>query len=143
MLAFASHLQQVAADGVQPVVPSHPADQHPARRSIASPASGPSTIAAAMARLSATIGLSDIRASSAVEREDLRPVRILGARCLVVHRRDGGLQLVGADRPARERGADERHALVDLGAVPQASVLLVERNELAVGSRSRARVARR
>ena len=45
-----------------------------------------------------------MRCSKLVQREDLRPVRVLGARRFVVHRGDGGLQLILADRtlaPAR------------------------------------------
>ena len=54
-----------------------------------------------------------------VQREDLRPVGLLGARRLVVHRGDRRLQLVRTDRPGAERAGDERDALLDLRRVPQ------------------------
>jgi hypothetical protein len=59
-----------------------------------------------------------------VESEDLRPVRLVGGRCLVVHRCDRGLQLVFADRPVGQRLEDEGHALCDQRPGPPRAVLL-------------------
>ena len=73
----------------------------------------------------------------AVERDDLRPVRVVGARGFVVHRRDRGLQEIRAHRAARHRVGHELHALRDRFLVPERSILLVERDDLAVRSRSR------
>ena len=39
----------------------------------------------------------------AIQRQDLRPVGVLGARRFVVHGRDRGLQLIRADRPSGQR----------------------------------------
>ena len=44
----------------------------------------------------------------AVERENLRPVSVLGARGFVVQRRDRSLDLVRADAAFRQRRGDER-----------------------------------
>ena len=78
----------------------------------------------------------------AVEREDLRPVRVLGARRLIVQRCDSRQQLILADRSARQGSADERDAFGDRLLVPQRSILLVERDQLAErsGARRAARV---
>ena len=65
------------------------------------------------------------------------------ARRLVVHRGDRRLQLVGPDGAARQRVGDQRDALGDLGAVPEAAVLLGERDQLAVGAGARAAGGRR
>ena len=68
----------------------------------------------------------------AIQRQDLRPVGILGARRFVVDGRDRGLQLIRADRTLGERVADERDALRDGIPVPQRSILFRERDQLAV-----------
>ena len=78
-----------------------------------------------------------------VEREDLRPVGVLRGRRLVVDGGDRGLQLVGAERGARQRVGDERGALLDVGAVPEAAVLLGQRDQRAVGARCGPGAARR
>ena len=72
-----------------------------------------------------------------VQREDLRPVGILGARRLVVDGGDRRLQLILANATLRQRRAGERHAFGDGSPIPQRSILLVERNQLAIGSRAR------
>ena len=64
----------------------------------------------------------------AVQRQDLRPVGVLGARASSCTRRNRRLQLVRPDRPARQRRGHQRHALGDGAAVPQRPVLLVERD---------------
>ena len=74
----------------------------------------------------------------AVERQDLRPVRVLGARRLVVHGGNRRLQLIRADRAARQRRRDQRDAFRDRPPIPQRAILLVERNQLAVSAGSRA-----
>ena len=73
----------------------------------------------------------------AIEGEDLRPVGGVRARGLVVHGRDGGLDLIRTDNSARQRRAHEGHALLDLGSIPERAILLIERDELPVRSRSR------
>jgi hypothetical protein len=77
-----------------------------------------------------------------VQRHDLRPVGRLGARGLVVHRGDRGLDLVRAGWSPRQRLADQRHALGDLVGVPAAAVLLRHGDQRAVrpGARRPARV---
>ena len=50
-----------------------------------------------------------------------------------MHCGDRRLQLVRADRSLRQRAADERDALGDQCAIPERAILLVERDELAVG----------
>ncbi len=71
------------------------------------------------------------RLEQPVEGEDLRPVGRVGGRRLVVDGRDRGLQLVRADRVARERLGDQRHALGDRLPVPERPILLRERDQLA------------
>src|SRR5215207_4752370 len=63
---------------------------------------------------------------------DLGPVGIGVVGCLVVHRGDGGLQLVRPGLVPAQRGGEERDALADEPMVPSASVLLVEWDEFAV-----------
>ena len=72
-----------------------------------------------------------------VEREDLRPVGVFGARCFIVDRRDGSLQCVTSDGSFLERVREQCDAFCDSGLVPQGAVLLVERDELAGGSGAR------
>ncbi len=72
-----------------------------------------------------------------VQREDLRPVRLLGARCFVVDRGDRRLQLVRADRRRAERARDERHPFLDLRSIPAIALLLRERDDGAVRTRPR------
>lgn len=59
-----------------------------------------------------------------------------------MQRGDGRLELIRADRSAREGEGDQRDALVDLGAVPQGAVLFVEADQFArrVGAGGTARV---
>ncbi len=45
---------------------------------------------------------------------------------------DGGLKLVGADRAARQDGLDQGHAFGDGRRVPEAAILLGQRDQLAV-----------
>jgi len=61
---------------------------------------------------------------------------------VIVHRGNGGLQEVGADRTAGERVAHELYAFGDRRLVPKRAILLVERHDFAVrtGSRGSARV---
>ena len=56
---------------------------------------------------------------------------------LVVHRRDGGLELVRTDRRRGEGAVIRRDALGDRSGVPQAAVLLGERDQRAVGASPR------
>jgi hypothetical protein len=67
-----------------------------------------------------------------VQRQDLRPVRLVGARRFVVHRGDRGLELVGTDRRRAEGAGDERYPLLDLSRVPEIASLFGERNEGAI-----------
>ena len=89
----AGHLEQVAAHGVEAIVAGH-ARIGIERLEQLRPARGPCTMAAAIAWLSVTIGLSDMRLSRPYKREDLRPVGVLGARRFVVERGDRRLQLI-------------------------------------------------
>ena len=68
-----------------------------------------------------------------VQHEDLGPVRVLGAPCLVMDCRDCRLELVGPGRSPGEGRRDQRRSLVDHRPVPAAAVLAVERHEAAVG----------
>ena len=67
-----------------------------------------------------------------VERQDLRPVRLLGARRLVVHGGDRRLELVRPDRPRSQGPTDECQALVDLAPVPELMSLFGERDGKAI-----------
>ena len=109
-----------------------PASRSSSGSSRARPAAGPSTIAAAIARLSATTGLPVIRSSSPYRAEDLDPVGLLGRRCLVMDRGDRRLHLVLADNPAAPRAGDQRVAFADQIPVPEGPVLLGERDQRAV-----------
>ena len=73
----------------------------------------------------------------AVEREDLWPVGILDSASLVVQGRNGGLELVGADRALGESGGHDRDALCNGALIPQASILLHQRDDLALRPASR------
>src|SRR5206468_899594 len=67
-----------------------------------------------------------------VEDQDLGPVGVDGPGRLVVHRGDGRLELVGADRgPGQGRG-DQGNTLGDGGGVPAGPVLLGQRDQAAV-----------
>jgi hypothetical protein len=59
-----------------------------------------------------------------VQREDLRPVRVPGARCLVVDGGNGGLELVGAEWRSGQSICDQGNALGDVPRVPKHSILL-------------------
>ena len=83
----------------------------------------------ATARFKETIGFGPSREQDVVEREDLRPVGVLGASRLGVDGGDRRLQLVRADGAGRQRGGDERQPLGDLVRVPERAVLLLERHE--------------
>ena len=48
-----------------------------------------------------------------VQRENLRPIGILGSRRFIVNRGDRGLQLIRADRAFRQRRGEQRDALGD------------------------------
>ncbi len=87
--------------------------------STASPAAGPCTSASATARLSVTVGFGATRSSTAVEREDLRPVGEVGGRRLVVDGGDRGLELVGADRAARQAASVTRATPSAIASVSQ------------------------
>ena len=93
---------------------------------------------------SATTGDGWTRSSTRVERRDLPPVGVGGARGLRVQRRDRGLQRVaagGAAGAAPPRPAAS--ALGDLRAIPARAVLLLERHELAAARRRAPRAASR
>ena len=96
------------------------------------PAAGPSAIATATARLSSTTGdgASSARRpySAAIWRQSVG-ARVRGD---VVERRDRRLDLVRPGPAHPQRAIQERLALVDLGAVPAAAVLVLEEHELAV-----------
>jgi hypothetical protein len=73
----------------------------------------------------------------AVQRDDLRPVGILGARRFIMHGRDRGQQLILAHGFLRQRRAGERHAFGDRLPIPARAILLVERNQFATRSGAR------
>src|SRR3954447_17405897 len=132
-LGIARALVQVAADGVQAVVAGEPRigvqrlkQLQPLLRSLHHRGGD-----RAVERLHRVVGHP---LQQAVQGENLRPVRILRARRLVVHGGDGGLELVCAHRPSRERGRDERDPLRDQPLVPEPAVLLVEGDQLAAGT---------
>jgi hypothetical protein len=68
-----------------------------------------------------------------VQRQNLRPVGILGPTSFVMNRGYGGLQLIGTDRSLREGRGNERNAFGDLRLIPKSPVLFCERDELLVG----------
>ena len=53
-----------------------------------------------------------------VERQDLRPVGVADVGGFVMDRGDRGLQLIGADRAARQRRRQERDSFLDGRAIP-------------------------
>ena len=107
------------------------------------PASGPSAIATATARLSSTTGDGTIRASVAVERGDLHPVGLARVARGGVARGDRRLHLVRARLASPQRRLEQRDAFVDAGPVPDRAVLLLERHELAGVVDARRRGGRR
>ncbi len=68
----------------------------------------------------------------AIQRQNLRPVGVLGSRRFVVNGRDRGLQLIRANRTPGEGVGDERDAFRDGLPVPQGAILLRERDQIAV-----------
>ena len=72
-----------------------------------------------------------------VERRYLAPVRRLGSPSFVVQRGDGGLELIGPDRPSPHGGFDEECALGDRRSIPQVSILFVQRDGLSLGGGAR------
>ena len=72
-----------------------------------------------------------------IQRGDLGPIRRGGIGGLVVEGRDGGLQLVRPDPTGRQDRLDERPALGDRGLVPAGPVLVLEQDEVAIGSHPR------
>ena len=97
----------------------------------ASPAQGPSTMAAATARFKVTIGLPVIpradRRGRGLGQSVRRPLR------LVVDGGDRGLHLVFAHTALPQGLRDQRHPLGDEAAIPEGAVLVAERNQLAIG----------
>ena len=67
-----------------------------------------------------------------VQAEDLAPVGVLGPWRLGVHGGDGGLELVGAERPVGQGLQDQGGSLLDGGGVPQSPVLLVDPDQALV-----------
>ena len=66
-----------------------------------------------------------------VEREDLRPVRVLRARRFVVHGSDRCLKLIRADWPRSECFGHKLDSLADEVAVPAVPILVGQRDEVA------------
>src|SRR5690606_31808465 len=75
------------------------------------------------------IGQSD---QIVVPREDLQPVGLFGAGCVVVQCRDGGLYLIAARTANGQRRLQHALALRDFARVPQAAVLLVQCDDAAL-----------
>ncbi|MFJ8962738.1 hypothetical protein ACIRG5_25435 [Lentzea sp. NPDC102401] len=67
-----------------------------------------------------------------LQRQDLRPIRVLCAGGLVVHRGNGRLQLVLPDRPGAERPFRQGRTFDDRRGIPLGSALFGERHEYAV-----------
>jgi len=72
-----------------------------------------------------------------IERENLRPVRVLGPRCFVVNRGNCCLELICTYPSLRQRCRQQLDALGNLRLVPHTSVLLHQRNQFAVRSGTR------
>ena len=98
----------------------------------ASPTSGPSAIATAIARFSATTGVGIQRQQLVVVRDDPRPVGVRGVGRGHVAPRDRGLHLVRR-RATRRRAAASSSATPSAiaASVPPRPVLLLERHEVA------------
>ena len=110
----------------------------------ASPAAGPSRMATATARFSSTTGEGSARTQHVVEPDDLGPVGRGRGGGLGVHRRDRGLQRVGAEaargqRPLHQRRCPPRSA----SRFQQRAVLVVEQDQLAGRPRCARRAATR
>jgi len=73
----------------------------------------------------------------AVQRQDLRPVRVVGAGGFVMDRCDRRLDLISAHPAVRERRGQDRHAFGNRLLVPRRPFLFGERDQLAVRSRPR------
>ena len=74
---------------------------------------------------------------SLIEPDDLVPIGRLGIGGLRMNRRDRRLKRIGPEAARRKRTLDERQAFVDLVAIPEATILIVEQHDLAVGCRAR------
>jgi hypothetical protein len=72
------------------------------------------------------------RLEQPVEQEDLRPVRVIRAGRFVMDGGDGRLELIWADRRVGQGRTDDGDPFGDRLAVPQAAILLRQRDERAV-----------
>ena len=131
-VGVAGHLEQVGADGVEPVVSGQPLRRP--RRAAASPAAGPCTIAAATARLRVTTGLPVIRSSSPYR------ARICGQSVSSARAARSWTAAIAAcswyspTAPPADRAVEQRGALGDQRPVPAGPVLLGQRDQLAAGA---------
>ena len=103
---------------------------------IASAASGPSSLLTATARFSVITGEGCKRSSARIQRIDLRPVGILRTRRARVRGGDGGLDLIRPWPTVAHRLVDQRQAFGDQLAVPPATVLCLQQDDLARTRRS-------
>ena len=128
----------------QAVVPGHARRRRRASRAGPARPAGRRTIATATARLSVTIGLGGDALEQLVERDDLAPVGVLGARRPRRGRRRSR-PAAGTARAAVRASASLTSATpsLDRRRVPARAVLLGERDERAVGRRCAPAGARR
>ena len=96
------------------------------------PASGPSRIATATARLSSTTGDKSIRCKYGVKHDNLIPVRLGGGAGLGMNCRNGSLERVRT-KPSRPKGLlHQCRALGNHLIVPTGAVLLFKQNDFTV-----------
>ena len=130
------HLEEVRANGIQPVVTSEPFVRVERFQQLQT---GPGTLNHRRRdrMVERHHGVLGHAFEQAVQREYLRPIGVLGPHRFVVKRCNRRLQLIGAHRAARQRFADEGHAFRDRLAVPPQAILFRQRDQLAFGSRAR------
>src|SRR6266498_1951412 len=72
-----------------------------------------------------------------VQSDDLWPIRCFETRRFIMHRRDGGLDLVWPRLPPLQRVRDKLHTLADVRSVPQGPILFGHGNQLAIWTGAR------
>jgi hypothetical protein len=128
---LATHLQQVGAHRVQPVIFSQLLVGCQRLKSLESTGwtIGHGDGDCMIERNDRVVG--DLQ-QQLIKRLDLRPVGFLSARGLIVNRSDRGLELVWTGCPARLRFGDQGDAISDFVGVPERTVLIGQRHQLTV-----------
>ena len=128
----AGHLQEVRADGLEPVVSGHRSVHRVKDRQARGRPLGHGGRDRAV---EGHDGASRHLLEQAVQGEDLRPIGVGGRRRAVVDGRDRRLQLVLADATTRHGAVQEGRPPADHLAIPQGPILVGERHDLPIGRR--------